>query len=190
MEEDIKVIARIRPSLQGAEPDTLALQGDDKVQLKHPPESGVSSAPPPRGNCQDKVFLLSKVFNGAATQDDVYEFARPLALSVTRGYNATIFAYGHTGSGKTYTMMGDSRNPGIVSFWLFCIPLPFRVEIKLETGRQEVPKRSPRAFKNDPKFIPNDTRAPLEDQGVLGGTPLDADGAPGLHFHAHLCIYI
>ena len=125
MEEDIKVIARIRPSLQGAEPDTLALQGDDKVQLKHPPESGVSSAPPPRGNCQDKVFLLSKVFNGAATQDDVYEFARPLALSVTRGYNATIFAYGHTGSGKTYTMMGDSRNPGIVSFWLFCIPLSF-----------------------------------------------------------------
>ena len=73
---------------------------------------------------------------------------------------------------------------------LFCIPLPCRVEIKLETGRQEVSKRSPRAFKNDPKFIPNDTRAPLEDQGVLGGTPLDADGAPGLHFHAYLCIYL
>ena len=73
---------------------------------------------------------------------------------------------------------------------LFWIPLPCRVEIKLETGRQEVPKRSPRAFKNDPKFIPNDTRAPLEDQSVPGGTPLDADGAPGLHFHAYFCIYL
>ena len=84
----------------------------------------MSSAPLHVGIVKIKFFLLSKVFNGAATQDDVYEFARPLALSVTRGYNATIFAYGHTGSGKTYTMMGDSRNPGIVSFGYFAFLCP------------------------------------------------------------------
>ena len=30
------------------------------------------------------------------------------------GYNATIFAYGATGAGKTYTMMGTNQSPGIM----------------------------------------------------------------------------
>ena len=30
------------------------------------------------------------------------------------GYNATIFAYGATGAGKTYTMMGTSQSPGLM----------------------------------------------------------------------------
>lgn len=31
-----------------------------------------------------------------------------------RGYNATIFAYGHTGAGKTYTMQGTPTDPGLM----------------------------------------------------------------------------
>lgn len=30
------------------------------------------------------------------------------------GYNATVFAYGATGAGKTYTMMGSQIQPGIM----------------------------------------------------------------------------
>jgi kinesin family protein 18/19 len=30
------------------------------------------------------------------------------------GYNATIFAYGATGAGKTFTMMGSAKNPGVI----------------------------------------------------------------------------
>jgi len=33
--------------------------------------------------------------------------ATPLVNDVLAGYNATIFAYGQTGTGKTYTMEGD-----------------------------------------------------------------------------------
>lgn len=31
---------------------------------------------------------------------------------VLHGYNATVFAYGATGAGKTYTMIGTAENPG------------------------------------------------------------------------------
>ena len=31
-----------------------------------------------------------------------------------KGFNATIFAYGATGAGKTYTMMGNQKNPGVI----------------------------------------------------------------------------
>ncbi|CAD7696168.1 unnamed protein product [Ostreobium quekettii] len=43
-------------------------------------------------------------------QEDVYEAcARTLVSSVSKGYNASILAYGHTGSGKTYTMIGPDK---------------------------------------------------------------------------------
>ena len=31
-----------------------------------------------------------------------------------RGYNATVMTYGQTGTGKTYTMMGSSEDPGLI----------------------------------------------------------------------------
>ena len=40
--------------------------------------------------------------------------ALPLAEEVLHGKNALFFAYGITYSGKTYTMMGESRDPGIL----------------------------------------------------------------------------
>ncbi|CAM9257796.1 unnamed protein product [Lampetra planeri] len=47
-----------------------------------------------------------------AVQSDIYDDAvRPLVDSVLQGFNGTIFAYGQTGTGKTYTMLGDSREP-------------------------------------------------------------------------------
>jgi kinesin family protein 18/19 len=39
---------------------------------------------------------------------------KPLISGVTNGYNATVFAYGATGAGKTYTMLGSVDNPGIM----------------------------------------------------------------------------
>jgi hypothetical protein len=60
-----------------------------------------------------KTFALDRVFGPEATQEEVYATARPLVLSATDGYNATIFAYGHTGSGKTYTMTGENGCAGI-----------------------------------------------------------------------------
>lgn len=33
---------------------------------------------------------------------------------VLNGFNSTVFAYGSTGAGKTYTMLGNEQNPGIM----------------------------------------------------------------------------
>ena len=32
-----------------------------------------------------------------------------------QGFNATVFAYGATGSGQTYTMVGQPNNPGCMA---------------------------------------------------------------------------
>ena len=53
-------------------------------------------------------FEFDAVYDERATQEEVYErSAKPAALNALRGYNATVLAYGQTGTGKTYTMEGD-----------------------------------------------------------------------------------
>ncbi|PKA55403.1 Kinesin-like protein NACK1 [Apostasia shenzhenica] len=56
-------------------------------------------------------FSFDKVFGPACPTDIVYEEgAKEVALSAARGINATIFAYGQTSSGKTYTMRGITES--------------------------------------------------------------------------------
>ncbi|ESO09033.1 hypothetical protein HELRODRAFT_132965, partial [Helobdella robusta] len=43
------------------------------------------------------------------------ELISPIMQDIMSGINGTIFAYGQTSSGKTYTMMGDETSPGIIS---------------------------------------------------------------------------
>lgn len=39
---------------------------------------------------------------------------RPIVDAAVNGFNGTVFAYGQTSSGKTYTMIGSSEEPGII----------------------------------------------------------------------------
>lgn len=58
-------------------------------------------------NVAEKTFTFDLVFDMDAAQTEVYnETARPIVESVLEGYNGTIFAYGQTGTGKTFTMVG------------------------------------------------------------------------------------
>ncbi len=63
-------------------------------------------------------FFYDKVYGVNSTQDQVFqETAMPIVESVCQGYNGTIFAYGQTGTGKTFTMEGDFQtdvNKGII----------------------------------------------------------------------------
>ena len=52
-------------------------------------------------------FTFDRIFDIDSTQDEVYAIsALPAVESVLSGYNSTIFAYGQTGTGKTFTMEG------------------------------------------------------------------------------------
>lgn len=44
---------------------------------------------------------------------DVFADTSPLVVSVLDGYNVCIFAYGQTGTGKTFTMEGIETNRGV-----------------------------------------------------------------------------
>ncbi|KAK4393940.1 Kinesin-like protein KIN-14R [Sesamum angolense] len=44
---------------------------------------------------------------------DVFADAAPMVISVLDGYNVCIFAYGQTGTGKTFTMEGTEANRGV-----------------------------------------------------------------------------
>lgn len=65
---------------------------------------------------RDYKYAFDRVFDQESTQEEVYQHtAKPLIESVLNGYNATVFAYGATGSGKTHTMIGnDKSGPGVM----------------------------------------------------------------------------
>ena len=61
-----------------------------------------------------KEFVFDYVFGMDTRQENIYEnCAFSLVENGLEGYNGTIFAYGQTGAGKTFTMVGDYKNPEI-----------------------------------------------------------------------------
>ncbi|KAI5122950.1 hypothetical protein M0805_006831 [Coniferiporia weirii] len=63
---------------------------------------GVVTLPPTR------TYPFDVVFGPEADQSMVYQdVVHPMLDEVLKGYNCTLFAYGQTGTGKTYTMQGD-----------------------------------------------------------------------------------
>ncbi|KAJ3554605.1 hypothetical protein NM688_g3018 [Phlebia brevispora] len=95
---------------------------DDRVLTFDPQERDPSRAfvergflPPGTKRYKDRRFIFDRVFNGEAAQQDVYQgTAKPLLKNLLDGYNATIFAYGATGCGKTHTISGTDADPGVI----------------------------------------------------------------------------
>ena len=59
-------------------------------------------------------YIFDNIFN-KASQETVYSTSVKDCVSlVCQGYNATIFTYGSTGTGKTSTMFGKNDNKGII----------------------------------------------------------------------------
>lgn len=67
-------------------------------------------------------YTLDQVYGPLSTTQELYEKSvQPVVLSSMEGYHASVFAYGQTSTGKTYTMTGSQNNPGIVPLAVYDI---------------------------------------------------------------------
>ncbi|KAK9278130.1 hypothetical protein L1049_027689 [Liquidambar formosana] len=101
-EEKIVVTVRLRPLSRKEQSarDQVAWECTDDHTIVYKP-------PPQERSAQPASFTFDKVFGPACLTEMVYEEGvKNVALSALMGINATIFAYGQTSSGKTYTMRG------------------------------------------------------------------------------------
>ncbi|XP_035614746.2 kinesin-like protein KIF3B isoform X3 [Oncorhynchus keta] len=107
--ESVKVVVRCRPmnEKERAANFERVVQVDVKlgqVAVRNPRGAAAHEHP--------KVFTFDSVYDWNSKQVDLYdETFRPLVDSVLLGFNGTIFAYGQTGTGKTYTMEGVRNDP-------------------------------------------------------------------------------
>ena len=72
-----------------------------------------------KNRTREQTYAFDFAFDKYSTQKFVFENSTKFLIEgVTLGYNATVFAYGATGAGKTYTMLGEEGNPGIMPLTL------------------------------------------------------------------------
>jgi hypothetical protein len=103
--ESVQVSVRCRP-LNSSEQSRTEIVTVDKDR------SSVSIFKSPT---EIREFTFDHVFDYTVSQSSVYDScAFSIVENVLKGYNGTIFCYGQTGAGKTFTMSGTREDPGII----------------------------------------------------------------------------
>lgn len=115
MDEYFRVVIRVRPPLERelSSPvwqNVVSVSSETQICLHEViPESNAGDRA--SGTSQvvtNHAFTFDRVYNQDTSQPEVYiNTARASVMSALQGYNATILAYGPTGTGKTYTMEGN-----------------------------------------------------------------------------------
>lgn len=68
-----------------------------------------------KNRTKEKQYGFDYVFDENTSQVEIFNnTTKYLCKDVLNGYNSTVFAYGQTGAGKTFTMLGDDQNPGVM----------------------------------------------------------------------------
>jgi kinesin family protein 18/19 len=125
---NVKVAVRVRPmnALELDQNDTHVVDvknGTDVILRDPKVERGDDREQNATGlmyRSKEALFQLDAAFSEECSSDEVYLATCKETLSfVLNGVNGTVFAYGATGSGKTYTMSGESGGDrGIISLCL------------------------------------------------------------------------
>lgn len=100
------------PFAPTVEISSCTAKGDPKqsaFDIASPKKSSGSNVDDSSSDEEDEEVVAER------SQAEVYRaLGQPIVKSAWAGYNCCIFAYGQTSSGKTYTMMGTKRDPGII----------------------------------------------------------------------------
>ncbi|CAN6720922.1 unnamed protein product [Malus baccata var. baccata] len=102
--ENVTVTVRFRPlsAREINKGDEIAWYADGDYTVRNESNSSIA-------------YGFDKVFGPATTTRHVYDVAAQHVVSgVMQGINGTVFAYGVTSSGKTHTMHGEQKSPGII----------------------------------------------------------------------------
>ncbi|GAB6031638.1 Kinesin-like protein kif3a [Chamberlinius hualienensis] len=106
--ESVKVIVRCRP-MNHREKERNA-NSVVAVESKNNGINQVSITNPNDSNAPPKVFFFDGAYGQDSTTEQIYnDIVYPLVEGVIEGYNGTVFAYGQTGCGKSYSMQGVSE---------------------------------------------------------------------------------
>ncbi|XP_026671284.1 kinesin-like protein Klp61F [Ceratina calcarata] len=105
--QQIQVFVRVRPVNDAERAGTSMIVVDtpsnNEVVVREKPHDKIA-----------KKFTFNKVFGPNSKQTEVYNaVVSPLLEEVLGGYNCTVFAYGQTGTGKTFTMEGTDTDPSV-----------------------------------------------------------------------------
>ncbi|KAM3723106.1 Kinesin-like protein KIF3A [Dirofilaria immitis] len=108
--DNVRVVVRCRPLSH-----TEREQGHRKIVSVDSAGNSVSVTNPNNDQEPPRIFTFDAVFGEDSDQFSVYNIAaRHIVDNVLKGYNGTILAYGQTGTGKTFTMLGSNNYPGII----------------------------------------------------------------------------
>ncbi|XP_076639078.1 uncharacterized protein LOC143351460 [Colletes latitarsis] len=108
MSDSIKVAIRVRPLIKREKDENQTIQW--VVQ-----ENTIASTDPEMKKRGDGRFCFDHIFDIDASNSDVFNtIVKPIVDAAVNGINGTVFAYGQTSSGKTYSMLGTSQEPGII----------------------------------------------------------------------------
>jgi hypothetical protein len=93
-DEKIKVSIRVRPTLpREVIQDTVVYINDPKIKIGK----------------ETKFYegTYDKIFDATTTQADLFNYLKHDISQIFNGINCSLFTYGQTNSGKTYTMFGS-----------------------------------------------------------------------------------
>ncbi len=109
--DPVEVYARIRPISDEDAETCLKVIDDNNLMLEIPECSNAFRS----GQIKKMVYSFHKIFDDTTTQKAIFnELGLPLVKDLLDGKNGLLFSYGVTGSGKTYSMIGNNNEPGIL----------------------------------------------------------------------------
>eukprot|EP00696_Hemimastix_kukwesjijk_P016108 gnl/Hemi2/4413_TR1545_c0_g9_i1.p1 gnl/Hemi2/4413_TR1545_c0_g9~~gnl/Hemi2/4413_TR1545_c0_g9_i1.p1 ORF type:complete len:868 (-),score=180.07 gnl/Hemi2/4413_TR1545_c0_g9_i1:117-2720(-) len=107
-EENVKVVCRCRPMNEKERRDAQMVGLENLVACdSENNEVSVYN----QTKTKVRTFRFDKVYDEQSSQEEVFDNSvKPIVEQVLEGFNCTIFAYGQTGTGKTFTMEGPNAS--------------------------------------------------------------------------------
>ena len=106
--QKVKVVLRVRPFL----PSELGPTNNASCVAIKEDQATISN---PRNQSEGLVYQFDGCFGEETSQTALFTHCvAPVLPDLFKGINTTVFAYGNTGAGKTFTMEGDKESPGII----------------------------------------------------------------------------